>query len=53
MRITVVNIEKYTTIIGLTPIGRATVVTLQLNRSALINLRRVLYAVGEHPPNLN
>lgn len=42
--------EKYTTIVGLTPIGRATVVTLQLNRSPLINLRQVLYAMGEHPP---
>jgi hypothetical protein len=23
---------------------------LQLNREGLINMRRVLYAVGEHPP---
>ena len=37
-------------IIGLTPIGRATVEALQLNREGLINMRRVLYAVGEHPP---
>lgn len=42
--------EKYTTIVGLTPIGRATAVTLQLNRPALVNLRQVLYAMGEHPP---
>lgn len=37
-------------IIGLTPVGRATVEALQLNREGLINMRRVLYAVGEHPP---
>jgi hypothetical protein len=37
-------------IIGLTPVGRATVEALQLNREGLINIRRVLYAVGEHPP---
>lgn len=37
-------------IIGLTPAGRVTVVELQLNRPGLINLRRLLYGVGEHPP---
>ena len=37
-------------ITGLTPVGRATVEALQLNREGLINMRRVLYAVGEHPP---
>jgi hypothetical protein len=42
--------EKYTTIVGLIPIGRTTIITLQINRSALINLRQVLYAMGEHPP---
>lgn len=42
--------ERYTVIIGLTPTGRATVVALQLNRKKLINLRKVLYEVGEHPP---
>lgn len=40
----------YTTIIGLTPIGRATVVALKMNRPSLVNLRRALYAFGEHPP---
>ncbi len=29
---------------------RATIEALHLNRPALINLRRVLYVVGEHPP---
>jgi HNH endonuclease len=40
----------FTMMIGLTPIGRATIMALQLNRTALVNLRRVLYTIGEHPP---
>jgi len=40
----------FTLIIGLTPTGRATVEALQLNREGLVNLRHVLYAMGEHPP---
>ncbi len=36
-------------IIGLRPAGRATVLLLQLNRSPLINLRRALIALNEHP----
>ncbi|MEA3310533.1 MAG: HNH endonuclease signature motif containing protein [Chloroflexota bacterium] len=39
-----------TLIIGLTPVGRATVEILQLNNLGIANLRRILYAVGEHPP---
>jgi hypothetical protein len=35
---------------GLTPTGRATVDKLQLNRDGVVNLRRVLREVGEHPP---
>lgn len=42
--------EDFTIIVGLTPTGRATVETLKLNREGLVNLRRVLYAMGEHPP---
>lgn len=42
--------DDFTFIIGLTSTGRATIETLQLNRAELINLRRVLYAMGEHPP---
>lgn len=42
--------DDYTLIIGLTPTGRATVNTLRLNRETLVNLRRVLYMMGEHPP---
>lgn len=38
-----------TLIIGITPTGRATVTTLHLNREGLINLRRALFRLGEHP----
>jgi 5-methylcytosine-specific restriction endonuclease McrA len=40
----------FTLIVGLTPTGRATVATLLLNREGVVNLRRLLYAIGEHPP---
>ncbi|MCA9999226.1 MAG: HNH endonuclease [Anaerolineales bacterium] len=39
--------------IGLTAIGRATIVTLHLNRPGLVNLRQALFAVSEHPPREN
>jgi hypothetical protein len=42
--------DDFTLVIGLTSIGRATIQALQLNREELVNLRRVLYAMGEHPP---
>lgn len=42
--------ENFTLVLGLTPTGRATVDKLQLNREGLVNLRRVLQTVGEHPP---
>jgi hypothetical protein len=35
---------------GLTSIGRATIFTLQLNRADVVNLRRLLFDCGEHPP---
>lgn len=37
-------------IIGQTPIGRATVVALKLNRDSLVRARRRWVAVGWHPP---
>ncbi len=43
--------EDFTLIIGITKIGRAFVEALQLNREGLVNLRRVLYRVSEHPPS--
>jgi len=42
--------EKFTEIIGLTPIGRATIETLKLNRNGVTNLRWALFSVGKHPP---
>lgn len=42
--------EDATLIIGLTPIGRATIDALKLNRAELVNLREVLYAAQKHPP---
>jgi len=42
--------DDFTLVIGLTPIGRATIEALQLNRDGVVNLRRILYAMGEHPP---
>jgi hypothetical protein len=41
--------EDYTLILGITGIGRTTVESLNLNRSGVVNLRRILYAAGEHP----
>jgi len=37
-------------IIGLTPIGRATVEALALNRERVINIRAADCMVGRHPP---
>jgi len=42
--------RSFTFIVGLTPVGRATVETLKLNRKGLVNQRKVLYFFGEHPP---
>ena len=40
----------FTEIIGLTPIGRATITALKLNRKGVKNLRWALFIVGKHPP---
>lgn len=42
--------NDFTAVLGLTGTGRATVIALRLNRPGLVNLRRVLFALGEHPP---
>lgn len=42
--------DDYTLIIGLTPIGRATVGCLQLNRPGLVQLRAALASIDRHPP---
>ena len=42
--------ENYTVLEGLTPIGRATILALKMNRDFLINQRIVYRAYGIHPP---
>ena len=39
-----------TVLIGLTPIGRAAIERLLLNRKGVVNLRRLLSLIGKHPP---
>lgn len=39
-----------TLIVGLTPVGRATVEALRMNRPELVGLRAILYAAQMHPP---
>ena len=39
-----------TEIMGLSPIGRATLAALQMNRAAMIRVRRMWVAMAEHPP---
>lgn len=38
-------------VVGLTPIGRATIEALQLNREGVVNLRFALSIIGKHPPS--
>lgn len=45
--------EDHLQIIGLTATGRATIEALHLNRTSLLNLRRALVAINEHPPSAN
>jgi hypothetical protein len=42
----------YTEIVGLTAKGRVTVKAMKLNRQAVVNLRRILAMVGEHPQKI-
>lgn len=44
---------NYLEIIGLTATGRATLEALKLNRSGVINLRKLLLLAGLHPPDLS
>lgn len=44
--------DDFALVIGLTPTGRATVDVLLLNRDGVVNLRRLLYRHGEHPPHM-
>lgn len=42
--------EEGDLIIGLTPIGRATVQALKLNRASMVIARQLWVSVGWHPP---
>ncbi len=42
--------RDYLRILGRTATGRATVRALHLNRPELVNLRRALRSIGQHPP---
>jgi hypothetical protein len=37
--------------IGITPTGRATIALFQTNREGVMNMRRVLGIMGNHPPD--
>lgn len=42
--------EDFSLLIGKSPIGRASIERLDLNRLGVVNLRKVLMKMGEHPP---
>lgn len=42
--------KNASSIIGLTPIGRATVTALNFNRQRIINIRNEDRKIGRHPP---
>ena len=42
--------EDFTQVAGLSPIGRATVKALELNRAGVVNLRKLLRNSSQHPP---
>ncbi|MCY3977175.1 MAG: HNH endonuclease signature motif containing protein [Chloroflexi bacterium] len=44
--------KSATTVVGLTEIGRATIPRLRMNRSDIVEARRLWVSVGWHPPNL-
>lgn len=43
--------DNFTYVIGKTPCGRASVQSLRLNRTGVVNLRRLLVMAGIHPPS--
>lgn len=44
--------ERATQIDGVTPVGRATVAILRMNRPQLVRVRRMWVLMGEHPPRI-
>jgi hypothetical protein len=45
--------DDYLILVGRTPVGRATIQRLQLNRPQVTNIRRLLRSFGLHPPTIN
>jgi hypothetical protein len=45
--------EDGTEVVGLSPTGRGTIVTLRMNRPAMLRVRRMWVAMSEHPPQDN
>ena len=45
--------EEFTEVVGLTPVGRASVAALKMNRPQMIRVRRMWVAMNEHPPDLD
>lgn len=43
--------DDYLRIVGTSPMGRATIERVRLNREEVVNLREVLVQVGKHPPD--
>jgi hypothetical protein len=44
--------EDATQVVGLTPVGRATIAALKMNRPQMIRVRRMWVAMNEHPREL-
>jgi hypothetical protein len=42
--------DNFFEVVGVTAIARATINALQLNRSGVVNIRRLLFIAGLHPP---
>jgi hypothetical protein len=42
--------EEGTETVGLSPVGRATIAALRMNRPAMIRVRRMWVLMAEHPP---
>ncbi len=42
--------DDFSLVIGISLVGRATIIKLQINRIGVTNLRKVLSILGEHPP---
>ena len=45
--------DEFTEVVGLTPVGRASVAALKMNRPQMIRVRRMWVAMNEHPPDLD